>query len=203
MGSPGVPIWWDRDVDRAGRSIRPDVRAAGHEIWGCACRRAQSLNCDGSQAADLMETTVAQVSRYLDRCGVMVFSRQIDGLLMFAFQRALHRCATKLRRLETFGAPGELSNRAVDRTWTRQVHAQLELEQIVRLLSERSRTILALRYAGYTWKEAAQLLSASVPALRSAFWRDVDRVKSKLKNLRSGGAERQAQQEIAPTNNPQ
>lgn len=203
MGSPGVPIWWDRDVDRAGRSIRPDVRAAGHEIWGCACRRAQFLNCDGSQAADLMETTVAQVSRYLDRGGVMVFSRQIDGLLMFAFQRALHRCATKLRRLETFGAPGELSNRAVDRTWTRQVHAQLELEQIVRLLSERSRTILALRYAGYTWKEAAQLLSASVPALRSAFWRDVARVKSKLKNLRSGGAERQAQQEIAPTNNPQ
>ena len=203
MGNPGVPIWWDRDVDRAGRSIRPDVRAAGHGIWGCACRQAQFLNCDGSQAADLMETTVAQISRYLDRSGALPFSRKIDGLLMFAFRRALHRRAAQFRRLKTFGTPEELSNRAVDRTWTRQVHAQLELEQFVRLLSERSRTILALRYAGYTWKEAAQLLSASVPALRSAFWRDVARVKSELKNLRSGGAEHQAQQEIAPTDNPQ
>ena len=203
MSSPEDPLWWDRDADRAGRLIRPDVRAAAHGIWGCACRRAQSLTSDCSQAAEVMESTVAQVSRYLDRGGVMVFSRQIDGLLMVAFRRALYRRAAKLKRLETFGASGELSNRAVDRTWTRQVHARLELEQIVRLLSERSRTILALRYAGYTWKEAAQLLSASVPALRSAFWRDVARVKSKLKNLRSGGAERQAQQEIAPTNSPQ
>jgi DNA-directed RNA polymerase specialized sigma24 family protein len=150
-----------------------------------------------------MDSTVAQVSRYLDRGGVMVFSRQIDGLLMIAFRRALYRRAAKLKRLKTFGGTGELSNRAVDRRWMRQVHARLELEQIVRLLSERSRTILALRYAGYTWKEAAQLLSASVPALRSAFWRDVARVKSELKNLRSEGAERQAQPEIAPTNNPQ
>jgi DNA-directed RNA polymerase specialized sigma24 family protein len=203
MRSPEVPLWWDRDVDHAGRPIRPDVRAAAHGIWGCACRRAQSLNSDYSQAADLMENTVAQVSRYLDRGGVVVFSRELDGLLMIAFQRALYRHAAKLRRLETFGGPGELSNRAIDRTWVRQVHAQLELEQIVRLLSERSRTILALRYAGYTWKESAKLLGASVPAMRSAFWRDVARVKRELKNHRSAGAEHQARPEIASTNNPQ
>jgi DNA-directed RNA polymerase specialized sigma24 family protein len=81
----------------------------------------------------------------------------------------------------------------------------LELEQIVRLLSERSRTILALRFAGYTWKEAARLLNESVPALRSAFWRDVARVKSELNNHRSGAPAGQAnrQQDIASTNNPQ
>lgn len=204
MSNPEVPLWWDRDVDHAGRSIRPDVRAAAHGIWGCASRRAQSLNSDYSQAAEFMESTVAQVSRYLDRGGVLVFSREIDGLLMIAFQRALYRRAAKLRRLETFGGPGELSNRAIDRTWTRQVHAQLELEQIVRLLSERSRTILALRFAGYTWKEAARLLNESVSALRSAFWRDVARVKSELNNHRSAAPAGQAnsQQDIASTNNP-
>lgn len=181
MSSPGVPLWWDRDFDRAGRCIRPDVRTAAHAIWDCACRRAQFLISDCSQAADLMESTVAQVSRYLDRGGVVVFSRQINGLLMLAFQRALHRRVAKLRRLETLGGTAELCNRVVDRTWTRQIHARLELEQIVRLLSERSRTVLALRYAGYTWQESAKLLGASVPALRSAFWRDVARVKSELK----------------------
>jgi len=66
----------------------------------------------------------------------------------------------------------------------------------VRRLCERSRTVLALRYAGYTWKEMAQMLGASVPALRSAVWRDIARVKNELKSYRSAGPERQAQQDI-------
>jgi DNA-directed RNA polymerase specialized sigma24 family protein len=192
MSSPETPLWWDRDIDRTGRPIRPDVRAAAHGIWNCAFRRAQSLIGDCSQAADLMESSVAQVSRYLDRESVLVFSRELDGLLMCAFRRTLHRHAARLNRLQPVGGAGELSSRAVDRTWSRQVDARLELEQIVRLLCERSRTILALRYAGYTWKEAARLLGSSVPALRSTFWRDVTRVKSELKNRRGAGPEGQA-----------
>lgn len=202
MSSPEVALWWDRDVDRAGRPIRPDVRTAAHGIWGCACRQAQSLISDSSQAAEIMESTVAQVSRYLDRGGVVVFSREIEGLLMVAFQRALYRRVAKLRRIENWGGTGELSHRAVDRTWALQVHAHLQLDQVVRLLCEKSHTILALRYAGYTWKESAKLLGASVPALRSAFWRDVARVKSELKNGHSERPPSQAQRDITTLNDP-
>jgi DNA-directed RNA polymerase specialized sigma24 family protein len=205
MSSSEVALWWDRDADRAGRPIRPDVRASAHRIWGCASRKAQTAISDSSQAAELMEDTVAQVSRYLDRRCVIVFSREIDGLLMIAFQRALYRHVAKVKRLETVGGSRELSIRAVDRDWNHQVNARLELEQIVRMLSERSRTILTLRYAGYTWKESAKLLGASVPALRSAFWRDVARVKSKLKNPHAPAPEHQPQpqQDIATTTDPQ
>jgi DNA-directed RNA polymerase specialized sigma24 family protein len=202
MSSPEVPLWWDRDVDRLGRRIRPDVRAAAHGIWDCACKRTRSLTSDGSDVADLMEKTVAQVSRYLDRGGVAEFSRDINGLLMVAFQKALQRHVAKLRRIETFGGTAELSNWAVDRTWTRQVQAHLELDQIVRKLCERSRTVLALRYAGCTWKEAARILGTSVPALRSAFWRDVDRVKKELSSHRFVTHEHRAQQDLATTNDP-
>ncbi len=202
MSSFEVALWWDRDADRAGRPIRPDVRAAAHGIWPCACRQAESLISDCSQAADIMENTVAQVSRYLDRNGVVVFSREMEGLLMTAFQRALYRRIAKLRRVETWGGTGELSHRLVDRTWAHRVHAHLELEQVVGLLCERSRTILTLRYAGYTWKESAKLLGASVPALRSAFWRDVARVKRELKNGHSEQPARQAQGDITTTNDP-
>jgi DNA-directed RNA polymerase specialized sigma24 family protein len=172
--------WWDREIDSAGRPIRADVRLAAHGIWDGACRRAQSLIADCGQAAELMESSVAQVSRYLDRESVPVFSRDLDGLLMCAFRRALYRHVAKLRRLEPWGGIVELSNRAVDRTWARQIHTKLELEQVVRLLGKRSRTILALRYAGYTWKESGKLLGTSVSALRSAFWRDVNGVRAKL-----------------------
>jgi DNA-directed RNA polymerase specialized sigma24 family protein len=180
MSSSAAPLWWDRDADRTGKPIRPDVRAAGHAIWGTACKRAQTLISDCSQAADVMEASVAQVSRYLDRAQVAVFSRQIEGLLMLSFQRSLQRRVSKLKRLESLGGTSELSTRAIDHKWTSQTHARLQLDQVVRLLSERSRTVLALRYAGYTWKETAQLMGDSVVALRSAFWRDVARVKRKL-----------------------
>jgi DNA-directed RNA polymerase specialized sigma24 family protein len=202
MGSPEVALWWDSDADRAGRPLRPDVRAAAHGIWGSACRQAQSLISDSSQAADIMESTVAQVSRYLDRGGVAVFSRQIDGLLMHAFQRSLYRYVAKLRRVENWGGTGEMSRRVVDRAWADRVHAHLELDQVVRLLSKKSRTILALRYAGYTWKESARVLGSSVSALRSAFWRDVARVKNALKSGLSARPESQAQRDTTATGDP-
>jgi hypothetical protein len=195
MSSCENPVWWDSDIDGMGRPIRPDVRAAAHEIWACACRRAQSAISDCSQAADLMENTVAQISQYLDQRCVGVFSREIRGLLMHAFQKALQHRVSKLNRLETVGGAEELSSRAVDRTWVRQVHAQLEFEQIVGMLCERSRTILALRCAGFTWKEAAQTLRTSVSASRSGFWRDVARVKRELDNHRSVKPERGVQKE--------
>src|SRR5260370_27269921 len=115
MSSSEVPLWWDRNNDRTGRPIRPDVRAAAHGIWGCACGRAESVISDCSQAAELMESTVADVSRYLDRGGVAVFSRQIDGLLMLTFQRALYRRVPKLKRLKIVGGLEGLSRRTVNR----------------------------------------------------------------------------------------
>lgn len=187
MSSLEVTLWWDKDTDTSGRPIRPDVRASAHRIWSSASKTACTVTGDGGYAAELMENTVAQVSRYLDRGAVLVFSRDLDGLLMLSFQRALRRRLAKLRRLESLGGVTELSNRAVDRTWMRQIHAHLELEQVVRSLSERSRSILALRYAGYTWKEVALMFNVSVPALRSVFWRDVGRVRIQLAKHASNG----------------
>ena len=172
--------WWDREVDPGGRPIRADVRLAAHEIWSEACRRTQAVLADHAHASDLMECCVAQVSRYLDLRGVPLLSRKMNALLMLAFSRALRRRASKLNRIQSVGGSDELSSRAVDRTWLRQIDAHLQLEEVVRLLGERSRTILALRYAGHTWKESAQLLGTSVPTLRSAFWREVNCLRAKL-----------------------
>src|SRR5215813_1805691 len=130
MSSREVSLWWDRDTDYAGRPLRPDVRAAAQRVWSCASRTAYTITGDGSYAAEIMENTVAQVSRYLDQGSVLVFSREIDGLLMLSFQRALRRRVAKLKRLESLGGVKELSNRAVDQTWTRQIHTHLELEEI-------------------------------------------------------------------------
>lgn len=171
--------WWDREVDRKGRQIRGDVRSAAHEVWKEACHRTQSLLADPAQAADVMEDSVAQVSRYLDRIGAPSSSPK-NGLLLLAFSRALRRLVAKSGRLEPAGGAVELSIRVVDHGWSRQVDARLDLENIVRRLSERNSTVLALRAAGYTWEEVAQALGTSVATVRNSFWREVRDVKRKL-----------------------
>lgn len=168
--------WWDRDVDRAGRPIRPDVRLAGHEIWEQACQRTNVLLADYEPAAELMEYTVAQVSRYLDRIGAPLSTRK-HGLLLVAFCRALRRYAAKSSRLELVGGSGDLTNHTADHAWMRQVNVRLDLESIVRQLSERNAAVLTLRAAEYEWKEIAQLFGVSAGAIRNAFWREIGRIR--------------------------
>jgi len=172
--------WWDQEVDRNGRLIRDDVRSAAHEIWKEACRRTQSLLADPAQAADVMEDSVAHVSRYLDRIGAPSSSPK-KGLLLLAFSRALRRVAAKSCRLEPAGGAVELSTwTAADHGWSSQADARLDLGNIDRKLSERNRVVLALRAAGYEWEEVAQALGTSVAAVRNSFWREIRNIRQKL-----------------------
>jgi len=128
-----------------------------------------------------MENTVAQVSRYLDRIGAPHSSRK-HALLMVAFCRALRRYRAKSTRLRLVGGPDELSNHAVDNTWIRQANARLELQNIVRQLSERNGAVLMLRASAYEWKEIAQLFGVSVAAVRNSFWREVGKIRWGIRN---------------------
>ena len=172
--------WWDAETDRAGRVIRADVRAAAHEIWERACCRARRVLGDSSDAAELMERSVAQISGYLDRAGAPQGSQSTAGLLMVAFYRSLMRYAAKAKRLEPVGGTNEISNHFQDDGWAKQIDARLDLEKLIRALSDRSRIILALRDAGYEWKEVAGMLGISVAAARNGFQHDLRQARSRL-----------------------
>ena len=178
-GAGRILVWWDRDVDQAGRPIRRDVRLAGHEIWEQACHRTQALLDDHGPAAELMENSVAQVSRYLDRIGAPE-SSQKHGLLMVAFCRGLRRYAAKLNRLELVGGSGELATRAFEEGWVGQMNARLELARIVRKLRNGNGIVLLLRAAGYEWEDVGQVLGKSAAAVRISFWREIERIRRDL-----------------------
>ena len=101
---------------------------------------------------------------------------------MLAFSRALQRYAAKSSRLEPIGGASELSCRVIDHGWSHQVNARLDLEHIIRQLSKRNTTVLALRGAGYDWKEIAKSLGTTVAAARNGFWREVRGAKRNLLN---------------------
>jgi DNA-directed RNA polymerase specialized sigma24 family protein len=172
-----ILFWWDREVDQAGRPIREDVRQAGHEIWAQACHRTRSLLGDAGPAAELMENSVAQVSRYLDRTGATESSGARHGLLMVAFCRGLRRHAAKLSRLELVGGSVELAIRAIDDGRMRRVDACLDLESIVQRLSDTNSAVLMLRAAGFEWKEVAERFGTSVATVRNRFWREIGKIR--------------------------
>jgi hypothetical protein len=179
MTDPGskAPVWWDKEVDPAGRPIRLDVRTAAHQIWVAARRQAQHLLGDASEAPELMENAVAQVSRYLDRSGADLFTQNTAGILMCAICRSLRRYARKLNRLELVGGSAELSDRRIAPDWTALVELRLDLERLTRSLNDKSRTMLDLRRSGFDWKEIADVLQMTDVAARAAFWRGVKRAK--------------------------
>jgi hypothetical protein len=187
LGSNG-PVWWDRECDSLGRPIRPDVRAAAHQIWDSACRRVQSLLGDVSEAPELMEKVVAQVSRYLDRAGAGLFTQNTSGVLMCAFCRSLRRYATKLKRLQLVGGSAELAERRTTCNWSALVELWLDLQKLSRDLSRKTRAMLGLRMRGFDWKEIAGVLHMTDTAARTAFWREVRRAR--LKGLGKNPKER-------------
>jgi DNA-directed RNA polymerase specialized sigma24 family protein len=168
--------WWDRDVDGKGRQIRSDVRTAAHEIWDWACNTTQSRLGDNTAAAELMELAIAQASAYLDKNGIPLNSHSsthLASLMRRCFGRVLHRHAQRLKRLELVGSNLELSNLAADRTWSSQIDARVDFERMILLLTEKCRTILTLRDAGYEWQEIANLLGTTVSAVKKQFFREI------------------------------
>jgi len=134
---------------------------------------------DQGPAAELMEDSVARVSRYLDRIGAPLAPRK-HGLVMVAFCRALRRYRAKSARLEPCGDSVDFSDLMIEASWLSQSDARLDLEKIVRQLSSRSAEVLMLRAAGYEWKEIASIFQTTVAAVRNSFWREIERVRSNL-----------------------
>src|SRR2546423_15276885 len=102
-------LWWDKELDRTGRPLRQDVRAAAHEIWKSLRRKAKTALGDASDTAEMLENVVEQISRYLDGKGCPPFSVNAVALLTVAFRRQLQKRAAKLARLKTVGGTSELA----------------------------------------------------------------------------------------------
>lgn len=183
MSSVGKsPVWWDREVDACDRPIRSDVRAAAHGLWTHACSRAQSVLGDSAEAASLMEASVAQISRYLDRVAPLESNtHSIGGLLMRAFSRALRRHARKLHRIQLTDDLSELEETASGgRSSVEKQDFRIDAEKAAGRLSERSRMMLDLRSVGFGWKDIAGILETTEGAVRAEFYREVKKVKMKL-----------------------
>ncbi len=175
------PFWWDRELDSTGKPIRLDVRSAASEIWEDACQQTRALLGEPWEAAGLMERSVTQISRYLDRRGASLSTQDTKGLLMCAFGRGLRRHAAKLRRIQLADDINEISTAPPARTCTSKEDCRLDAEKAARQLGERGRRMYELRNAGFEWKEIAQILNTTNAAARAEYSRELKRARSNVK----------------------
>ena len=176
------PLWWDQELDPTGKSIRLDVRSAAREVWNEACIRTRTVLGEASEAASLMERSVAQISRYLNRRGAADFSQDTSGLLMCAFSRALRRHIAKLRRIELAHDLSDVSEPGPSRSCTSEEDCRLDAEKAARQLSARGRQMYELRHEGFEWKEIAEILNTTDAAARAEFSRELKRARRKMMN---------------------
>jgi hypothetical protein len=176
------PLWWDRELDPTGKPIRLDVRSAAREVWNDACNQTRALLGEACEAAGLMERSVVQISRYLNRRGLPMFSQDTSGLLMCAFCRALRRYVAKMRRIELAHNLSEISEPRPTRSCTSEEDCRLDAEKGARRMSKRGRKMYALRTEGYEFREIAEILNTTDAAARAEFSRELKRAREKLKN---------------------
>lgn len=181
MSSRGrTPLWWDRETDeRTGRELRPDVRQAGHKVWQWVCAKAQELLGDPNDAAELLETSIKTVSRYLDSKGVAPHSADFAGLVAMVSYRSVLRLAKK-RRIKLIVPASNLAEvlRAPD--WRDAADRRLLVEELARELDPEARGLLRLRINGFDWKDIGRMVGLSPEAVRRKFWRDVRKAQLKL-----------------------
>jgi hypothetical protein len=176
------PAWWDQELDPTGKPIRLDVRSAAREVWNDACTQARALLGEPCEAAGLMERSVVQISRYLNRRGLPMFSQDTSSLVMCAFCRGLRRHLAKLRRIELATDVNALSETRPPQSCTSKEDCHLDAEKATRQFSERGRKMYQLRDAGFEWKEIAAILNTTDAAARAEFSRELKRARIKMKN---------------------
>jgi DNA-directed RNA polymerase specialized sigma24 family protein len=176
---PGVQraTYWGSGIDSQGKVIREDVRQAAKAMWKAMCSRTRAVLGDDLEAAEILERCVGRVSRYLDTRGATPFTQNVNALLFVSFRRELWSVRSRRRTVVDIN---ECADHLRDSTWSETVDSQLDIQNLIRQLSERSRTVLYLRRAGYRWTEVAALLSTTVPEVKSSFWRELIRVRSKF-----------------------
>jgi hypothetical protein len=156
-------------------------------LGSCGTRPANKRGCflgDPSEAPGLMETSVIQVSHYLDRRAVPLFDQDAGALLACAFYRGLRRYIARLRRPELAADVSHLAVSRVGRSCLSKEDCHLDAEKVVRQLSERARQMYELRNAGYGWKEIADKFEISDAAARAEFSRELRRIKGLLGDKR-------------------
>lgn len=104
--------------------------------------------------------------------------RDIDAYLFKAFFRRVRRLLHREQRIE-YRDPDKLSGLkgAADTQFLQQLELGIQVEELVKLMDERMRTIFVMDCQGFSRQETAKVLGMSEDAVRKAFVRGIEKLR--------------------------
>lgn len=188
MPSFSERLWWDREYDQFGNSIRDDVREAAKKKWPQLLALAQRTlgNCD-LEAQQLLEQVAEYISRYLNERNTP--PHDPSGLLVLKFREELHKLVRKQERLKQSGGTSDMEPMLRATEWGEEADRRIFLAELIRALSKENRSILRLRRAGYEWAQIAKMFNANPSSLRRNFWAEIRKVYSEFTEIPEDQAE--------------
>jgi len=128
---------------------------------------------DTAGAAEMLEKVVHSVSRAKNRPTSEEPIRNLEAYLFWAFMRHFHAHLRQRRRtvyVETANDVEALSGRR-DENYATVLENQIALKEVLSYMNEKSRRMLVLRLAGYSWREVGERFDINAEAARVLFAR--------------------------------
>jgi DNA-directed RNA polymerase specialized sigma24 family protein len=173
-----LPSWWDRELDDSQKPIRQDVRQAANSIWSRACTQVYKILGDRTEAPDLFEKAVQDVSLYLDKINEPPTNP--GGLLLHAVRRLARRVAWRRDRVRAVGGLTDLPNLPAEWNAAERLDRKIFVEELLEVLRPESQGVLRLRLQGLSWDEIGEMFQVDAAILQKRFWRDVRRAHLRL-----------------------
>ena len=157
-----------------------NLEAAANAAWPYALLCAWTYLSDRDAAHDMMDHAVQNLSNYIDRHPGASPKKLIARIKSVLRRRAKQLAAGRSRELQ-FGSLLDL-----ERIYSGQPEAEQRVyaNEMFARLSPFARSIVNLRWYGYSWREIARQLEMDHTAVRRAYLREIE---SMLRNVSRPG----------------
>lgn len=181
-----LPPFWIFGRDSRGRPLDPRVKEVAEQLWRFAYRLVDAELHDPASAAQIVEKVASEVSsRLWDQPGV---GANLRGYFMTAFRRRVRHQSMRENRVAYAGLVNELelNHRLTGPDFEGIIERRLCLEVIIDLLPHEARHMLHFRILEFSWQEIGRRLGVSAKQARSRFYYELEKVRSKLLQSRTG-----------------
>src|SRR5580658_4348215 len=181
-----LPPFWIFAKDSRGRPLEPREKEVAEHLWRLACRIVDSALHDPASTGQIVEKVASEVSsRLLDR---RCFDWNLTGYFMTALRRSIRHQSMRENRVEYEGLTSELelNHHLTGPNFEETIQQRLCVEVIIDLLPHEARHMLHFRILEFSWEEIGRRLGISAKQARSRFYYELEKVRSKLLQNRTG-----------------
>jgi DNA-directed RNA polymerase specialized sigma24 family protein len=181
-----LPPFWIFAKDSRGRPLEPRVREVAEHLWRLACRIVDAELHDPASTGQIVEKVASEVSsRLRDQPGI---DGNLTGYFMTAFRRSVRHQSIKENRVAYEGLTSELelNHHLTGPNFEETIQQRLCMEVIIDLLPHEARHMLHFRILEFSWEEIGRRLGISAKQARSRFYYELEKVRSKLLQSRTG-----------------